>query len=401
MNYLSSFSDSLNNAIENVGNIVAPVDNSFEDEDSYYIDEDGTSAHRPSQNSDDESDPEPVSGHDDLIDVTNKRVIAEQQEEIEFLKTKVLSLSIELADHSEREKSLHAQVDVLTIQLYELKENDVTTRLAPNKGQLDYEKTVRQLQECEAAQHSAKESCQELPLKIEHMTDMQWVVSVFDFITNYLSQLDTVDSPGDEDCLDEMLTNFCGGAFLDEMMDSLGSKEILPCEVYEECITVIKKMLLSVGTVFRKFHGHYLGWAGLEKASLELAEILSAHGEVAVVRNFHSYSRYSTVEALLRQVTEVLTKEWENESEMEKKFHDLHARLLSEEQSRLKAVAEKEDLVKKFSIFREASENRILGMTEEFTKLKIGAHDSTTTLTSASLGLDESKLEIKRFSNNH
>ena len=161
MSYFTYLGDSLNNAIENVGNIVAPVDDSFEDDDVAVNDgfDEDTTPDDPALGLDlDEYSSNNASSRSQLI--------AQQREEIEFLTTKVQSLSIELADRVEREGLLHAQLAECKEKLSALDEKGVDSESVPMQKQREAEDASLRLQDCEAALRASESACQELREKM-------------------------------------------------------------------------------------------------------------------------------------------------------------------------------------------------------------------------------------------
>lgn len=275
----------MNNAIENVGNIVAPVDDSFDEEDAMG---DGAENDAPPE------DPRlglEIDGYGNSTSSSQSKIIAQQIEEIEFLTTKVQSLSIELADRAEREGSLQAQVAELNEKLCDLEEKGMDSWMILNQKQKEAEEAVLRLQDCEAALRASESACQALqgkmhaaaldgatpngdrPAEHERCTRLPAYMSAIRVITKELSTIVNDSQSAGEYC------RLQDDRALDDMIDSWSADASTGLIIgNDEMRRGLKECMWFVGEVLNRMVAHREGWIEISEGANGLRESLELCG---------------------------------------------------------------------------------------------------------------------------
>jgi hypothetical protein len=326
MSYFSSWrseiGNSLNNAIENVANVVAPVD----DYDDGYSDanlsfEQESPPPRRRRGSEGEA------GDDNGEDGNNSAAFyaaeaERKQEEIDFLKTKVQSLSIELADRGDREQKLNATIIELnessnilvSDKISDLEEKGMETWVQLNRKQTELDAALQQCRDRGEAAERAEEACHLLQAKLderereqgarqarleeeaavgggdstppmaEHSLSAQYeehmmlAVTAFDALSR---QLD--GAYGDQDNAITSVSDIHfslneSGTSLDQLIDSWAAAASLQKAEDVDFRNSLKETIRIVGVATQRGRWHREGSRRVAAAGARLTQVFSEHG---------------------------------------------------------------------------------------------------------------------------
>lgn len=419
MSFFAAFGETLNSAIENVGNIVAPLDDSFEEDVSFDVNEEDAmleAIRRPGQ--------EQENGTGELA-LAADRMIDQQQEEIDYLRNKVQSLAIELANRTDRENILHIKITELTEKVVELEGKGLDSRLSLDKTLIELEETRRRQQVCEMAMVSAELKCHELEDKISLLeTDSSkstdsfsrlntcsnqilWIVSALTEMSRLLSHLGTIEEKISTPAYSvESILALLDSSTVEDMLTAWGAPSCSGRRGGDELVcTAVKDVFFALGSALRQAHNNRNEWEAIITACENLSARVSDHGSSVPKLNPSSLF-YETARVAVNNAIGVVTSELQNKQDalirlaQEKVFwcdqRDIMIKNNSEKEQLLLAAKKIEQDLKDES---KQLCDELISMKSQINELKsggLGRHIAGNV--DESLELEECRRDVKRLS---